>query len=483
MTGWLRAAWTRGREGSLLGPVLTLTSGAVVAQAAGYAVRPALTRLFDPEAFGYLAFYLAASGIVAEAMTGRFEAAAMLPSRDTEARRLLGAAGAFTLAVAVLVLPAALAPATVAAWIGRPEVAALLPLAALAALGTAGARMAESWLVRRGRFGAASLGRVAFSGLSAPVQLAAGLLSGGPLGLIWGALAGRLASAALVGGAALRTPPDAATETDGPAATTRALVDRYRRFPLLAMPSGVLNTLSAQLPSFVLLAAFGGAVAGYFGVAYGTVALPMQLVGGAVAQVLFVRAAEARREGVLAPLVRRVTHRLALVGTFPLAALVVVGPEAFAVVFGAEWREAGVYARMLAPWLLLVFVGSPLSVLFDVLERQGAELGANVALSAARVAALAGGAAWGGARGAVLAFGIVGVVGWAWQTRWLLHRAGATATLAQSFVRPAALSVVPLGVLAAARAAGLDGPGLLGLLVATGTLYAALALRFGDADA
>lgn len=478
MTGWLRSVWARGRAGALLGPILTLTSGALVAQAAAYAARPVLTRLFEPEAFGYLAFYLAAAGIVSEAMTGRFEAAAMLPDRDRDARHLLSAAGWATLAVAGLALPVALAPGGVAGWIGRPEIAPLLPLALVAALGAAGARVADAWLVRRERFAATSLGRVVASAVAAPVQLAAGVLGLGPLGLVWGSLAGRLSATAVVGVAAARTPARQADDEAAPdVPSTRDLVRRYRRFPLLAMPSGVLNTLSAQLPSFVLLAVFGGAVAGYFGVAYGTVALPMQLVGGAVAQVLFVRAAEARRAGTLAALAGRVTRHLAFVGTFPLAALVVVGPEAFAVVFGEPWREAGVYARMLSPWLLLVFVGSPLSVLFDVLEEQGAELRANVVLGLARVAALAGGGALGGARGAVLAFGAVGVAGWAWQTGWLLRRADAPGVLARAFVRPLALAAPPLAVVGAAQAAGVRGLALLALVLGTGAIYTALVLR------
>ena len=104
-----------------------------------------------------------------------------------------------------------------------------------------------------------------------------------------------------------------------------------------------------------------------------------------------------------------------------MAALALAAPAAFSVVFGEEWREAGVYAQLLAPWLYFVFVSAPLSNLFDVLEQQPWELAFNVVMMAARAAALWVGGALGGPLGAVGLFGAVSAVLWLGHTVWMLH--------------------------------------------------------------
>jgi len=42
----------------------------------------------------------------------------------------------------------------------------------------------------------------------------------------------------------------------------------------------------------------------------------------------------------------------------------------FGFILGAEWGVAGSYAGLLAPWMLLVFATSPVSIVFAVLDKQ-----------------------------------------------------------------------------------------------------------------
>lgn len=50
--------------------------------------------------------------------------------------------------------------------------------------------------------------------------------------------------------------------------------------------------------------------------------------------------------------------------------LMIDAPRLFAVVFGENWEEAGELARWMAPWLAVVFIASPLSTMFTILEKQ-----------------------------------------------------------------------------------------------------------------
>src|SRR5439155_3644918 len=69
-------------------------------------------------------------------------------------------------------------------------------------------------------------------------------------------------------------------------------------------------------------------------------------------------------------LVTRTTWRLAKL-IAPFIVLMLCAPSLFGFVFGAAWRDAGVYALILAPWMALNFLTSPLSQLPLIVGRQG----------------------------------------------------------------------------------------------------------------
>jgi len=96
----------------------------------------------------------------------------------------------------------------------------------------------------------------------------------------------------------------------------------------------------------------------------------MTFVGQAIGNVFFAKAADARRDGNIDVLVAQVHEKLAQIAMPPALSLAVVGPDLFAWVFGPEWREAGVFARLMAPMLYFQFILSPISTVFSVLDRQ-----------------------------------------------------------------------------------------------------------------
>jgi len=65
----------------------------------------------------------------------------------------------------------------------------------------------------------------------------------------------------------------------------RQLARRYRRFPLVLAPSGVLNVMGLQLPVVLIAYWYGSSVAGWMGLTQRVLSLPVMLVGTAIAQV------------------------------------------------------------------------------------------------------------------------------------------------------------------------------------------------------
>lgn len=120
----------------------------------------------------------------------------------------------------------------------------------------------------------------------------------------------------------------------------------------------------------MFVAMFGATLTGFYALTLRILTLPSSLIGSAVGSVFLSAAPQAKRDGTLAALVTQLHARLAMAGAVPLAVLVFFGPDLFALVFAEDWRQAGVYAQWMAPWIYLQFQWSPLSMLGSVLELQ-----------------------------------------------------------------------------------------------------------------
>ena len=107
---------------------------------------------------------------------------------------------------------------------------------------------------------------------------------------------------------------------------------------------------------------------------------PLAIVGQAVNQVFTGETGLAirRSQGMLGASVRGNVLRLLAVGALPAVVLIVFGPSLFALVFGAEWTEAGRYAQILALSYLAQFAVIPVSSILALTERQGQQLGWSV---------------------------------------------------------------------------------------------------------
>ncbi len=432
------------KEGSR-GPVVTLLSGTAVTLVLSYLALPVLTRLFADEAFGVSDYFVTIVSVLAAFAALRYEDAVMLPGSDKKANAILWLAGVLSIGVAALVAVAALWSEEIAALLGLPEIAPWLWLVAPVLLLIRFGRLAEAWLTRKRAFrtitGAEAANKIGILasriGLGAATNLGAG-------GLIGGFIAGQAAWAAWFGTALLRRF-EAASAWRPSMRELRSVARRYRRFPLYATPSSLLNAVLGRLPVLLLPVYFGWDETGLYGRAFAALAIPLSFIGTAVAQVFFVDGARAWRENRLAGFTKNVHARLVMVGMFPCLLLVAAGPELFAFAFGADWRIAGVYEQYLAGWFFISAVASPLTRLFDILELQRAEL----AISIGSFLLLAAALMWGGPTGNILftmaLMAIAGTAARIFQLGAMLKYAGVSLREAgAAYVRYALIALPPV---------------------------------------
>lgn len=156
----------------------------------------------------------------------------------------------------------------------------------------------------------------------------------------------------------------------------RVVGGRYRRFPLVLAPSALLNVSGLQIPIVLMAWMFGGEVAGWFGMTQRILAMPMSLIGLAIAQVFLAELSNSAREdgGLARSLFLSASKRLLWVSLAFSSTLMIAGPPLFSCFLGAQWATSGVYARALSISLALQLLASPVSQTLTVYERQFVQL-------------------------------------------------------------------------------------------------------------
>lgn len=354
--------------------VAMLTGGTLVAQAMTVAVSPVLTRLYGPAETGQLGLYLSFVGFATVVLSLKYETA-IVTAKETRHAALL------TILAIVLTIPTTLLAGSVFSWLVRnsllgfsdvPRYASVVLYPAL--LSTGFFMALRYWLVRSENFKEISQVSVVQNGVRSVVQVGIGLVAPGAMSLLLGDLLGRLAGLGRMTRASVATM----RKTVGPLSLLdlKTVTKSYSRFPLLTLPSSILDVLALSLPLPLIAQYYGFEAAGQFTLVQRVVTAPMGLIGTSIADVVHARLAALARSNPrqARALFLRTSGGLLLLGLVPCAVLVQFGPLLFSLVFGAGWDQAGVMARILAPWALAQFVVSPVSRVAFVYDGQGTKL-------------------------------------------------------------------------------------------------------------
>ena len=417
--------------------VSVLVGGTASAQILLVFAAPVLTRLYTPEDFGLLAVYASLLALIGVISSLRYQLAIPLPEDDVEA------ANVAVLSLLLIFITTALTAVFVimfgtpiAELLGVPALANYLWLLPVGVLFSGAYTVLNYWSVRTKRY--SILARTKLTQALATLAIQLGTFKFGGIGLLLGQVAGQSVGTGSLARPALAMSAFKHVSWDG----VKMAAVRYRKFPIFSTWEGLSNTAGIQLPPIIFAALFSPFAAGLYALAHRVLQLPMSLVGAAIGQVFFANAAEAHRVGKLGVLVEQLHGKLAHIGFPPALLLMLLGPDLFALVFGENWRQAGDFARWMAPWLYLVFVSSPLSTLFAVTEQQKQGLAFQLILLVSRVAAIGVGAWLDDLMLTIILFAGVSALCLLGFLFWVAHIAGnAPQTMIQPTLRAAGVAI------------------------------------------
>ena len=166
------------------------------------------------------------------------------------------------------------------------------------------------------------------------------------------------------------------------AQTDKGLWKKYRDFPLV----NSTHVLSDELKNFAIFAiisiAFGEIALGLFALTIRYLRVPVDLLGSSIGSVFLQAASKSKADGKsFYPLLKNVLAFLFFFGIIPFGVLFFFGQEIFAWFFGNDWILAGKYASLIAPWLFISFVVSPISSVPVIVNRQKSFFGISLAMN------------------------------------------------------------------------------------------------------
>jgi O-antigen/teichoic acid export membrane protein len=410
-------------KGRFARSVAVMGGGTAAASAIAALASPIVTRLYAPEDYGILGVFASLTMVLLVMASWRYEYAIPVPEDDRLGADILGLCLTIVPCMSVVVgILVWLIGNQVADWLHAPALRGYLWLFPVSLLVGGTYQSLQYWAVRKKAF--ALIAQTKFYQALGLVgtQLGLGLLGVRPLGLLLGNIVQQSAGNVRLARFALQGGPDCRLRFS--LRTSFQTAKRYYRFPLFSSWASLLNTCSAQIPTLFFSAFFGSTVTGHYALCSQVVWYPMNLIGGAVSQVFFSSASDARAKGTTVAVTFTVFSRLLEVAVPLVLILGLVAPEFFGLVFGQKWLEAGVFAQWLCPWLFLVFITSPLSSMVFVMERQYGELVFQFALLVGRLGALTLGGYSGSPFTAIMLYGTTSGVIWFAYMLWLLRMTG-----------------------------------------------------------
>ena len=365
--------------------VATLTLGTALAQALSVAAMPLLTRLYTPADFGFLAVFMAISGVVATAVTLRYETAVLPAKTEQESATVVLLCLVFTVASGALLISASMfLPASALHLLSADdELATWLPAAVLTGACIAAMTTAQAWLNRHQKYRQMTGLRIAQS----TVIIGLGLIFGTVLRYQQGLILAQVLACAVSAGIALWFSRSAAkcwrrTEF-------KSVARIHANAPKYLLPTALLDTITIQLPVVLIASWFGQEMAGQFSMAWRVLMLPMGLIGSAVGQVFLQRFAQLQEQPQTARhLLIKTWQTLFFLGLAPTVVIIFFGEPLFQWALGESWGDAGRIASIMAPMLLAMFISSPTSGTYVILGLQRYSLLFGVATFLYRISCL-----------------------------------------------------------------------------------------------
>jgi O-antigen/teichoic acid export membrane protein len=342
--------------------VLTLMTGTTIAQAIPLAISPILTRIYTPEDFGLLALFISIVSIMAVISTGKYELAIILPKVNTYGFQLLSLALMISFIVSIFYLFSIL---SISIFYSFDIVYFLLPFTILF---IAFNNTFDKYNNRIKNYKLMSYQRLIKTTVESVISIFLMFIFSIKSGMIWGFIFGYFISSFTM--LYINYKSFKKLKLNPSINKIKVLAKRYINFPKYSMPHTFLNTLSANIPIFLIPLFYTSFTLGLYAFGLKIVQAPLSIISSAMFNVLGQKMAEEySNDREIKTLFVSLVQKLFIV-TLLLIPVFIYMNDIFFIIFGEEWKKAGYFIQIMSPWILLVFIMSPLSTIPQIYNKQ-----------------------------------------------------------------------------------------------------------------
>ena len=343
----------------LLRGIVIIGSGSAIAQILGIIFVPILTRIYPPAIFGTLAVFGSLLSLLIVGGSFKYELTIPLPEKDDDGQYLL------ILSFFIVCLLTIILFFIMTFWgddlAGIFHFEFIKPYYWLFCIGFFGISVYQIltyWALRSKDYVTITHTRIAQSISGSVSKIILGILSFGSFGLICGDIIGRMVGIGTLGRTIIPKVWQSIHALDFHKLKTLAL--EYRKFPAFSLPAGFVNEISLQAPTLLISIVFGYQIVGLFSLSLTMLVLPVSLITNSIAQVYFGEISELFRHksDKILTLYLETTRKLFIFGAPIILIGAVISPLLFPLVFGSDWKDAGMFSLPLSMMVIGQFVVS-----------------------------------------------------------------------------------------------------------------------------
>lgn len=363
-----------------------LVSGSAIAQLIGIAASPLLSRLYSPESFGVVGLVISIVGVLSVVGSLKYEMALVVERDDHRARVIQRLCWSLLLFTTALVALVSISAPFWWHYLGISQMLkTYLPWVLPIFFFTGLFNIYDFRLNREREYRSLSLAGVARRLSLVVTQIVLGFCGAQAAGLLVGNLVGCLIAVLVL----FLTNRNLLSFERCERTETRSIAKEHYRFPAYSAPQNLINSLSQNLPVYLLGYFYGMETVGAYWFAMRLLQLPAALVGQSIRQVFYKEAVDLVANLVgLRRLYTKLTLLLALFIVLPIVSMFIWGVDLFVFCFGEEWMQAGEFSSWMFLWIGIGFINPPSVVLFNVFNKQKLFAGYDIVLLITRVTAL-----------------------------------------------------------------------------------------------
>lgn len=319
-----------------------------------------LTRLYFPDDFAILAYFLTITGIISVIVGGRYEIAIMLPKENIKANALFLLSVLFNIAITILVSILCFVFGEKFAQIfNASDLNKFIYLIPISIFFSGLYQSASFYSNRFSKYKLMSSTVVTRSVFTSGSNILFGWLKAFPGGLILGTLIGQFTAAIILSISSIKEVlKDLPSKKE-----VKLVLYEYKDFPLKNGVSIFFNLLANQVPVLLIGYLFhDNEIIGWYALVIRVLNTPLMTIGKSVSQVFYQKTNQEKSETNKNIFVKT-SKALFLIILLPTLIILLFGPILFKIFFGEIWETAGYYAQIFILFYMIRFIFSTQSTL------------------------------------------------------------------------------------------------------------------------